>query len=306
MAMLAGWAVVTGVVARDRRVRRGLALVTCASVAVLGAALAATLVLPRPAWLARMVGPFGDLVPGRYVRFQGGFTHPAQLGSFLLLAWVLVGLGGSSLPRWARRGARGLILILLVFTFSRAILAMAVLLALTTRQPLPRSLRGVVAGTVVSLIAVLSLLNLRLDPSRPWAAHWSHQPPPRRLALVSSLETVVSRPLTGRGPESHPGSAWGIPMDAHCTPVNVAATLGLPALGALAAVVALVWRQRSRPTDWLLWGALLALGIDGLAQDIEDFRHVWLAIGLAAANTQPMGAAGGEAAVPSQVVSPMP
>jgi hypothetical protein len=310
MAMLGGWAVVAGVVCRDQRVRHGLAVVACVSVAGLAMALATTVVvLPRPMWLARMVGPFGDLVPGHYVRFQGGFTHPGQLGSFLLLAWAVVGLRGSSLPGWVRRGARALALILLISTFSRAILAMVVLLANTSRQPRLRCLRGAVTGVVVSLIAVLSLLNLRLDPSRPWAAHWGRQVPPRRLALVSSLRSVASQPLAGRGPESHPGNVNGTPMDAHCTPVNVAATLGLPALGALAIMVALVWRQRSRPTDWLLWGALLALGIDGLAQDVEDFRHVWLAIGLAAADGQEVGksnAAGGKAAVPSRAVSPEP
>ena len=74
-----------------------------------------------------------------------------------------------------------------------------------------------------------------------------------------------------------------MPCDAHFTPLNVAATLGLPALAALVAVPILLWRRRSRPTDLAVWGGLAGLALDALAQDVEDFRHLWVLFGMAAA-----------------------
>jgi hypothetical protein len=74
-----------------------------------------------------------------------------------------------------------------------------------------------------------------------------------------------------------------LPFRAHLTPLNIAATTGLPALLALGGMFIALWRGRSRPTDIAIWSGLLALALDGLAQDIDHFRHVWLLIGLAAA-----------------------
>jgi hypothetical protein len=71
----------------------------------------------------------------------------------------------------------------------------------------------------------------------------------------------------------------GRPFEAHCTPLNVAATLGAPAALALLAMPVLLWRRRGRPLERSAWGALLGLGVDALAQDVEDFRHVWLFLG---------------------------
>jgi hypothetical protein len=57
--------------------------------------------------------------------------------------------------------------------------------------------------------------------------------------------------------------------------------MGLPALAALAFLVVVLWSERRRPTSIETWSGLLALAIDGLAQDIEHFRHVWVMLGLA-------------------------
>jgi small-conductance mechanosensitive channel len=80
--------------------------------------------------------------------------------------------------------------------------------------------------------------------------------------------------------------ALGQPFRAHLTPLNVAATLGLPALVALSVFVALLWRERRRPTDVAIWSGLAGLALDALAQDVEHFRHVWILLGLAAASTR--------------------
>jgi hypothetical protein len=73
----------------------------------------------------------------------------------------------------------------------------------------------------------------------------------------------------------------GVPCDAHFTPLNVAATLGLPALAAFLAIPVLLWRGRVRPADLATWGGLAGIGLDALAQDVEDFRHLWVLFGLA-------------------------
>jgi small-conductance mechanosensitive channel len=42
-----------------------------------------------------------------------------------------------------------------------------------------------------------------------------------------------------------------------------------------------LWCERRRPTSIATWSGLIGLAIDGLAQDIEHFRHVWVMVGLA-------------------------
>ncbi|MGH9938924.1 MAG: hypothetical protein ACREAM_22005, partial [Blastocatellia bacterium] len=40
-----------------------------------------------------------------------------------------------------------------------------------------------------------------------------------------------------------------------------------------------------RPSDLAIWGGLAGLGLDALAQDVEDFHHLWVMIGLASARS---------------------
>ena len=122
------------------------------------------------------------------------------------------------------------------------------------------------------------------DPTRPFEARLLSEPGPRRIALLSAAATAVENPLHGCGLDCHPAQVRGIPMDAHFTPVNVAAVLGLPGLAALLWVIGRVWRERARPADIAVWCALLAVAIEALATDVEDFRHVWILFGLAMAS----------------------
>jgi hypothetical protein len=50
------------------------------------------------------------------------------------------------------------------------------------------------------------------------------------------------------------------------------------------ALFVILWRKRRLPVDLALWGGLAGLAVDALAQDIEDFRHLWVLIGLAGVN----------------------
>src|SRR6185503_2044666 len=118
---------------------------------------------------------------------------------------------------------------------------------------------------------------------RPWEASRGEGLSPRAEAIVTSWRTLVEDPLTGRGPGTSPGRRGDAPFDAHCTPLDVAATMGLPALFAFAALPIVLRRRASVARARAEWSALLAIGVDALASDVEDFRHVWLLFGLVAA-----------------------
>ena len=140
-------------------------------------------------------------------------------------------------------------------------------------------------------MAFLSWTNVAVDPTRPWEARVIETPSPRRQAFVSSLDTLRKHPLFGIGPGSSPGTSDGVPFDAHCTVLNVAASLGLPALVGLLLVPWGRWRDRPRPTDRATWGMLAGFALESLGHDVEDFRHVWVALGLAAVASAPGPAA---------------
>src|SRR5262249_3749316 len=137
-------------------------------------------------------------------------------------------------------------------------------------------------------MSALSIWSVTLDPSHPLQARLNPELiPTRRQAAVSSLQTLAGHPLFGSGLSTPPGDARGAPFLAHMTFINFAATLGLPALAAFSYLMITLWRRRSRPADpgsapadLALWSGLAGLLLDGLAQDVESFRRLWLMIGL--------------------------
>ncbi len=229
-----------------------------------------------------LVGTCGDLLPGPLSRAQAGFMHPNLLASFCIFASGVVAREDAGLPRGVRKVAQAAIAVTIVLTISRALLGFGLALVIRHATTTARR-RAAAALAAVLVIAMVGLTawNVLLNPARPWEARVSPAPSARALAAASSLETFVEHPLLGKGVGSTPGLRYGRPFDAHLTPLNVAATLGLPALAGLVLAVLALWRARSRPTDRVTWGMLAGLGLDGLGQDIEDFRHVWLALGLA-------------------------
>jgi hypothetical protein len=101
--------------------------------------------------------------------------------------------------------------------------------------------------------------------------------------IESAGRTFVAHPVLGRGPGSLVGF-WQGPLRAHLTPLDVAATTGLPSLLFLCGYVLMLWRGRRRPTNAALWTGMAALGIDALTQDTEHFRQVWMMFGVADAD----------------------
>jgi hypothetical protein len=286
LAELAALMVVTSDLASRAALPRRIALVTAGT--TLLAALAAIsgealfyLDISTP-----FIGSYGDLVPGRYARAQAGLTHPNLLASFLVFAWAATGQRDARLSSRLLRVTRAAIVIAAGLTFSRGVLALllAILVARAT-TPARRWCARVFACAAAAVIVLLSVRTLGIDPTRPLDAQFGDGAPSRRQAFVSSLQTLRERPWTGVGPGASPGSVRGVAFDAHFTPLNVAATLGLPALAAFLAIPVLLWRGRALPTDLAVWGGLAGMALDALAEDVEDFRHLWLLFGLAGAGS---------------------
>jgi hypothetical protein len=228
-----------------------------------------------------LVGTYGDLRPGMYARAQAGLGHPNLLASYCIFASGVVASAGTALSPRLRRALSVALAFTVLLTFSRGILAFAGA-ALVRRARDPRTRRQAAAGVLacIAVLAALSVWNLSLNPTSPFEARFEPGPSSRHQAVSSAWRTFLARPLVGSGPGSSPGAKGTFPFDAHLTPLNVAATLGLPALVAFLAIPLLLWRQRRRPTNLALWGALAGIGLDGLAQDVEDFRHLWVLFGL--------------------------
>jgi hypothetical protein len=285
LGMLVALMVVTADMARrpgmPRAIGRTVAVTSLltAVAAVVGVALSATgLITP-------LVGTCGDLLPGRLARAQAGFPHPNLLASYCIFASGVVGWRSAGLSRGLRRIVQAALVVTVLLTFSRAILAFALAAALRhATSPRRRTFAKALAAVLLVVMAGLTVVNVTFSPTRPWAPDLREGPSPRIEATATSLETLGLHPLLGTGPGTSPGRRGQRPFDAHLTPLNVAATLGIPALLGLLLVPLALWRARRRPTDRALWGLLAGLALDGCTQDIEDFRHVWVALGLADAD----------------------
>jgi hypothetical protein len=259
-------------------------VVTATSLLVVGAALLG-LALFYADVETSLVGSYGALVGSPdYARVQAALEHPARLGSYCIFAFAVISQGKDVLPRRLWQIAQVALAVTVVLTFSRAIFGFALAaLIVFADTPRRRVLAAAAALACIAAMAVLSFAVISLDPSHPFDLRVStaHEPV-RSQELTAAIETAGEHPLLGTGPGSLPGEAEGYgARQAHNTPVGVAATLGFPALLSLLAFLGLIWRDRSRPTNRATWGGLAGLGLDGLAIDVEHFRHVWVLIGLA-------------------------
>jgi hypothetical protein len=287
---LAVIAFLTSRFARDRSTFELIvAVVTATSLLVVAAALLG-LVLFYANVDTSLVGGYGALVASAdYARVKAGLEHPALLGSYCIFASAVIAQGQGVLSGRLRQLAQVALAATVVLTFSRAIIgfALATLIRFAD-SPRRRVLAGAAALACVALMTVLSLASIQLDPSHPLdlTVSTAHEPV-RSQELTAAIDTAGDHPLFGTGPGSLPGEAEGYGRrQAHNTPVGVAATLGIPALLSLVAFLALIWRDRSRPTNRATWGGLAGLGVDGLGQDVEHFRHVWVLLGVAWAQSR--------------------
>jgi hypothetical protein len=286
MAMLVALFVITSDLMRRPGLPPAIGRAVAATSLLTAAAAVAGVLLSLAGKTTPLVGTCGDLIQGPLGRAQAGFVHPNLLASYCVFGAGVAARKDAGLSPRVSALVQWALGIAVVLSTSRAILGFA--LSLAVRRATTPSRRRLALGVAVLLVAAMASLtawNLLLDPSRPWAARVSPRPGARLVAAETSLATLAAHPLLGTGPGSSPG--WrGMPFDAHLTPLNVAATLGLPALAGLAVAILALWRERGRPTDLVTWGMLAGLALDGLGQDVEDFRHVWVALGLADAGRE--------------------
>ena len=236
---------------------------------------------------SQLIGIYGELEPSPwYARVQAGTYNPNLLASFCIFAAATVSRRDADLPSWLRRSALAVLWLTVFFTFSRGILgfALAALIrnATTARR---RAIGGVGAALLIAITLGLTVWKPSINPARPLDIHFEKATSSRYQAALTSFNTVIQRPIFGSGLGTHPGQYRDAPFDSHLTPLNIAATLGLPALIVFTWLIAAIWRKRGQPTDLAIWGGLTGLAVDGLAQDIEDFRHLWVIIGIAMAET---------------------
>src|SRR5215510_12448663 len=236
----------------------------------------------------RLIGIYGELTPSPfYARVQAGLYNPNLLASFCIFAAALVGHPNAELPAWLRRTGMTVLWIAVALTFSRGIIGFAVAAAIRHSHNRPRRiLAASCASAGIGVMVLLTFFKVSVDPVRPFESHISNLAASSRYqALTTSLASITSSPIFGTGPGTHPARYLGIPFDSHMTYAGIAATLGLPALAFFSWLVCFAWLRRGRLTNVVLWGAMAGLALDGLGQDIESFRHLWVLIGLVLADS---------------------
>lgn len=286
MAELALVTVLTADFASDARRRAAIALVVMAGALVTAVLALIALAMFYAGTRSSLLGGYGDLVASDlYARVQAGFYSPPLLASYCIFASAAIAMRGNGLATGWRRATQAALAGVVISTASRALLGFFAALAARVAWAGSRRAWRVAAGVgVVGMVVAMALLTV--EPTTVVGGAAREDFGYRHDAAVSSWRTVVEHPIVGIGPGELPGIGRGLPVRAHLTPLNIAATVGLPALLALVFAIVLIWRDRARPTDIALCAGLLGLGIDGLGQDIDHFRHAWILLGLAAA-TQP-------------------
>jgi hypothetical protein len=174
-----------------------------------------------------------------YARVAAGFSTPPRLASFCIFASAVVAGEDSRLSPRLTATVQIALSAVVLFTFSRGAIAffMAMGIRAAYRRLDARAAMRVTLALVAASVAVLAVLTvgrLHLDPTRPSTITYeAPDPGNRREAFDTGLDTLADHPLTGKGPGTYVSLNRGLPFRAHFTPLNVSATMGLPALAAL-------------------------------------------------------------------------
>jgi hypothetical protein len=287
IAELCALAIVTADLASEAAVMRRVAQVLAFTSLLVAATAVFGLMLFYAGEETRLIGIYGELTPSPfYARVQAGFYNPNLLASFCIFAAAAIGHRDAELPVWLRRAAWAALAIVVGLTFSRGIIGFALAAVVRHAATRPRRILAAACATIaVGGMVLLTAWKLSIDPTRPTEAYLNRSTSSSRYqAVTTSLESIVSKPVFGSGPGTHPARYDDSPFDAHMTYVGIAATLGLPALAFFTSLVYIAWISRRHPTELSLWGGMAGLAVDGLGQDVESFRHLWLLIGLVLAD----------------------
>ncbi len=226
-----------------------------------------------------------------YARIRAGFALSPLLGSFCIFASAVVARDDVELPRGLRLVTQVVLAMLVVVSLSRALLGFvaALIIRAAARRPGSRAWKLAAIASVAGIVLLSPGSRLRSSaaiPTEPSSLSFEvPDPHNRRETIETAWHTLAETPVVGEGPGSLPGENSGEPARAHLTPLNVAATLGLPAFVALVFMIAAALAQPEPPDA----------GCDlerhrrprhrrARASDVEHFRHVWAMLGLADAD----------------------
>ena len=231
-----------------------------------------------------LVGTCGDLLPGPLSRAQAGFPHPNLLASWCVFASGALAREDAGLSRaWRRVAQAALAVTVAPHDLARDPGLRPRRRRSATRPPRPAAAsRGRSRPSSCSSMLGLTATNADLLPAapvgrarparRPRRASRRRPRPSRRSPRTrSSAPGPAPRRAAGaacRSTRTSPRSTWRRPW-------------GCPRSPASPSRPGRCGAARARPTDLATWGMLAGLGLDGLGQDVEDFRHVWVALGLA-------------------------
>lgn len=313
MAELVVLAFLTSEFAVDRKRLNAIAWVVVGVTAYSGVLAVVGLTLFYADVHTSLLGEYGKLAPSEgYARIAAGFQSGPLLGSYCIFASAILAKEDVDLPKGVRIVTQVVLVGLVLSTLSRAIIGFVAAYAIRVglRPQASRTSKAIAVSVVtasVATIVALSVGRLTLDPTEPERAHYQVPAPSgRRENIVASFETFVEDPVTGLGPGALPGRDRE--SRAHLTELNILATMGLPALAAGSFLIVVLWRERRLPTDAATWSGLAGLAIDGLGQDIDHFRHVWIMFGLLDSGRRdlPTGPQTSELGSPARPSRPLP
>jgi O-antigen ligase len=230
-----------------------------------------------------LLNPYGGLLPGDYPRVRGLMFHANLLAPFLATGFLLLWYEPELLRKWGMRWmVLAIVAIALIFTFSRTIVALVIVFSgseLLRRRVTCGAyvLWGILAGGMLAGLFVSVVYDVRLDPLHWWEIQVINGDGIRWIIWQDALETIRISPLFGIGPGHPVANGWW----AHNTWLNLWAGLGLLPLFTFAV---LFLQSTIKALRLPLMGVTCALAvglIDSFSVDIEDFRHVWLLMGLA-------------------------
>jgi len=231
LGMLLALFVVTSDLADRPGMPAGIGRTIAATSLLTALAALAGVVLSGFGTITPLVGTCGDLLPGPLSRAQAGFAHPNLLASYCVFAYGVVAREDAGLTRGWRRILIAALAVTVLLTTSRAILAFGLAAAIRhATTPARRRFAWGLGAALVAAMVGLTLVNVTFQPLRPWELSLREGPSVRLQSASTSLETLAAHPLFGSGLGSSPGRRGSLAFDAHLTPLNVAATLGLPAL----------------------------------------------------------------------------
>lgn len=226
---------------------------------------------------------YGDLVPGDYPRVRGTMVRAHMMasvvGTGLVLLWFERGLAR---PRWLRWMIFALGAVALLFSLSRTIAAVAVVVAgaelWRRRGPLWLWLFwGVGALATAAALWISIRYYVVLNPTEPWAVEVLPSDGTRFAIWRKAVVTLAQHPVLGVGPGIPVAEGWW----AHNTWLNLWAGIGVTPMLAFAVLMITALVRGAAAHQLGVAAALAVFLIESTYIDVEDMRHVWLLLGIA-------------------------